>query len=102
MCGESHAPFGVGYPDNQRWFCRKHAGEVMPEIPENLDKQRLLEIRRKCVKGARLWLDLLVCADNGDQAGCRQIWADIRNVSVEVSDKLKALGAEKAREPTNG
>lgn len=94
ICGSAHAPFGVGYPQAQ-WFCRKHIGAHMPEVPENLDKQRLEQVRRKCPLGAKLWLDLMIAADNKDAEGCRQIWKRIRDVSIEASDILKALGAEK-------
>lgn len=67
----------------------------MPEIAENLDKQRLDKLRRKCPLGATLWLDLMIAADNGDAEGCRQLWKRIRDVSIEASDILKALGTEK-------
>lgn len=67
-------------------------------MPEAFDRNRLLEVRRRSVKGARLWLDLMVAADNNDADGCRGIWKAIRDTSVEVSDFLKALGSEQSND----
>jgi hypothetical protein len=91
VCGTALAPFGVGYPENPKWYCRKHAGEVMPEVMENDARAKLNEVRRRSVKGARLWLDLYVACSNGDVEGARGIWKHIRDVSVEASDILKGI-----------
>lgn len=66
----------------------------MPEIPQNLDKDRLERVRRKCPLGAKLWLDLMISADMGDADECRAIWKRIRALSVETLDILHTLGAE--------
>lgn len=70
----------------------------MPEVIENDVKNKLDQVRRKCPLGAKLWLDLMIAADNKDAEGCRQIWKRIRDVSIEASDILKAIPAE----PANG
>jgi hypothetical protein len=93
-CGSPDACFGVGYPDATRWLCRRHIGGLMPEVTEAFDRNRLREVRARAVKAARLWLDLHTAAGNGDADGCRGIWKHIRDVSVETSDFLKALGSE--------
>lgn len=67
----------------------------MPEVIENDTRVKLNEIRRRTVKGARLWLDLYAACAEGDAEGARQIWPRIRDASVEVSDMLKGLPAEK-------
>jgi hypothetical protein len=92
VCEKPYAPFGVGYPENTKWFCREHVGEVMPEVQDNDARAKLNEVRRKSVKGARLWLDLYVACSNGDVDGARGIWKHIRDVSVEASDILKGIG----------
>lgn len=63
-------------------------------MPEAFDRNRLREVARRSNKGARLWLDLQQAAINEDAEGCKGIWKHIRDCSVEVSDLLKALGAE--------
>lgn len=68
----------------------------MPEVQENSDRFKLNEVRRRTVKAAKLWLDLYTACANGDAEGARQIWTRIRDVSVEASDILKSVGAEKA------
>jgi hypothetical protein len=64
----------------------------MPEVMQNDDRNKLNEVRRKSVKGARLWLDLYQACANGDADGARGIWKHIRDVSVEASDILKSVG----------
>lgn len=68
----------------------------MPEVIENIDRQRFNEVRKTTVRAAKLWLDLYGACASGDGEGARQIWKQIRDVSVEVSDTLKAIGAEKS------
>ena len=68
----------------------------MPEVQENSDRVKLNEVRRRTVAVARLWLDLYVACSNGDADGARGIWKHIRDKSVEASDILKSVGAEKA------
>jgi hypothetical protein len=92
VCAAPFAPFGIDYPETPKWYCRKHVGEVMPEVQENADRVKLNEVRRRSVKGARLWLDLYVACSNGDADGARGIWKHIRDVSVEASDILKSVG----------
>jgi hypothetical protein len=92
VCDSPYAPFGVGFPDNTQWFCRQHVGEVMPEVVENSDRQKLNEVRRRTVRAAKLWLDLYTACANGDADGARSIWPRIRDVSVEASDILKSVG----------
>jgi hypothetical protein len=67
----------------------------MPEVQENSDRVKLNEVRRRTVKAAKLWLDLYTACANGDAEGARGIWKHIRDVSVEASDILKSVGAEK-------
>ena len=81
----------------------------MPEVLQELDKNRLVEVRRRCIRGATLWLNLMQAADGGHVRQCRELWKNIRDVSIEVSDILKAIGAEKERldaanaaEPSSG
>lgn len=62
---------------------------------EEIDRNRLKEIRIRCVRAARLWLDMHVAAGNIDAEGCKGIYKHIRDATVETSDLLKALGAEK-------
>ena len=38
-----------------------------------------------------------IVIDNNDPDKCRALWKRIRDVSIEVSDILKALGAEMAK-----
>lgn len=97
VCG-GDGPFGVDYPRNPKWFCRQHVGEVMPEIPQNMERNRLKEVRRKSIRATQLWLDMLIAADNSDAEGCRQLWKQIRDVSIETSDILKAMPKEDANE----
>lgn len=68
----------------------------MPEIAENLDRNRLKEVRVHAIKAARFWLDMHAAAGNVDPDGCRGIYKHIRDETVAVSDLLKALGAEKS------
>jgi hypothetical protein len=93
VCAAPVAPFGIGYPEDPKWFCRKHVGEVMPEVQENSNRVKMNEVRRRSVKVAKLWLDLYTAAANGDVDGCRGIWKHIRDGSVEVSDFLKQIEA---------
>ena len=67
----------------------------MPEVPENLDRIRLNEVRRRTVKAAALWLELYQACANGDAEAARAIWPRIREVSVEAIDILKSVGGEK-------
>ena len=69
----------------------------MPEVLQELDKNRLVEVRRRSIRGATLWLNLMQAADGGHVKQCRELWKNIRDVSIEVSDILKTIGAEKER-----
>jgi hypothetical protein len=91
VCGKAQASFAIDYPQNPKWFCFQHAGEVMPELMENADRVKLNEVRRLAVRGAQRWLDLYQACANGDVEGAKGIWKHIRDVSVEASDKLKAI-----------
>lgn len=62
---------------------------------EEIDRNRLKEVRIRCVRAARYWLDLHVAAGNSDVEGCKGIYKHIRDATVETSDLLKALGVEK-------
>jgi hypothetical protein len=94
-CGCADAPFGVGYPNHAQWFCRLHIGGT---ILEDIDKMKMKEVMRRCVKGAQNWLYLYEAAGRGQSAECRRLWEQIRILSVETSDILKALSPEKAEE----
>lgn len=95
VCDSPYAPFGVGFPDATQWFCRKHVGEVMPEVMENDTRTKLNEVRRRTVRAAKLWLDLYTACANGDAEGAKSIWPRIRDVSVEASDILKSVETPK-------
>lgn len=98
-CGAPDSPFGSRDPSSinseYTWFCRQHVRTIMPEVETNMVRVRLDQVRKKCPFGAALWLDLLIAADNGDLGRCRKLWGEIRNVSIEASDLLKSLNAEK-------
>lgn len=96
VCG-GFAPFGVGFPANSRWFCALHIGDEMPDIAEQKDRERFEDIRRMCIRGATLWLNLMQAADNQSVNSVKGLWSSIRDTSIEVSDILKALGVEKQR-----
>ena len=64
----------------------------MPEVQNDIDRNRLNEVRRRTVRAAKLWLDLHTACSNGDVQGARDIWKHIRDVSVEASDMLKSIG----------
>lgn len=91
-CGCADAPFGVGYPNAIVWFCRLHIGG---SILEDIDKAKMKEVMRRCVKGAQNWLYLYEAAGRGQSAECRRLWEQIRQISVETGDILKALSEEK-------
>lgn len=65
---------------------------------EDIDKQKMKEVMRRCVKGAQNWLYLYEAAGRGQAAECRRLWEQIRILSVETSDFLKALSPEKVEE----
>ena len=91
-CGAPYAPFGVGFPKNTVWFCRLHIGGT---ILEDIDRNRCKEVMRRSTKAAMQWLYMYEAAGRGEEAEMKRLWEQIRTVSVEASDILKALGAKK-------
>lgn len=63
----------------------------MPEVQNDITRQKLSEVRRRTVRAAKLWLDLHQACSNGDVEAARGLWKSIRDVSVEASDMLKSI-----------
>lgn len=67
----------------------------MPAVRDALDNNRLNEIRSRAILGVNLWLSLNFAADRADKAALRTLWGQIRTLSVDTSDLIKALETER-------
>ena len=67
----------------------------MPELSDALDHNRCRELMVKSALAANLWLSLNLAAQRDASDEVKALYSQIRALTVEASDLIKALGTER-------